>query len=528
MKKKIGLLAMSALMIAALASCSGSKTRKDISVTDGEVPTVVSSEDSSGIVERYSGFTIDTTNVRKEFYLGETFSSNGLKVEKSYLKYYKTGGQVEGQSAVKYETKDYSVDSSNVNMNVVGKYPVIVTCRVGSDTQTKRYDVEVKSSLFESTEGSFISGIRLKINKDSLTSDLKGFIDQQNDGYSLEDNAILTVNKKYNLTFSEDNLTYEVHKTTVEKVEGKLVSTDSVVPDTDIDSSKFTIDATSWNTDENGDYVVTATYNAGKVTIKGVEYDNIVSSYIIISVVNPAKKIEIIGDSEFDANVNGVDFSSWKVKITRVVDEPQTIDFSDELFTVKNLDNFKWNQLQTVTVILKENTKVSINKSIYINESSTQNIEAIVDIKQTSDAADADGYVKVGDTNYIFVKDTVKFDDRTDKIDNVESGTTYTTDSVGALKFYTRVTIKGVDQAFKVVMDKTGQIVVFFATPGVDAKDLEMRNEAGEVLDATSTPAEIRRCVKYTFEIKEPGTYYFVNPTGGLYVHGFVVAKNKK
>ena len=57
--------------------------------------------------------------------------------------------------------------------------------------------------------------------------------------------------------------------------------------------------------------------------------------------------------------------------------------------------------------------------------------------------------------------------------------------------------------------------------------DLELRNEAGETLDSVTTPASQQKITKHVFEVEKAGTYYIVNPAGGIFVHGFVIAKNK-
>jgi hypothetical protein len=75
-------------------------------------------------------------------------------------------------------------------------------------------------------------------------------------------------------------------------------------------------------------------------------------------------------------------------------------------------------------------------------------------------------------------------------------------------------------------MDKPGQIVVFFASTGDEERELVFRN--GEEDLQTVYSDSVKQVIKQAvFNVPAAGTYYIVNPSGGMYIHGLVVAKNK-
>ena len=99
-------------------------------------------------------------------------------------------------------------------------------------------------------------------------------------------------------------------------------------------------------------------------------------------------------------------------------------------------------------------------------------------------------------------------------------------DKYGALKFDTRFTIKGSSQPVKIVMDKPGAIVVFYASTGDEEREIVFRN-ATEDLDSAFSDSVKQVIRQAVFEVPAAGTYYIINPAGGMYIHGLIVAKNK-
>ena len=497
--KKIGVAALSILLLATAASCSG--TRATIVMSDENVPTLAGGQSGSDIVERYSSFSLDDTNAKKIFYLGDEFTTEGLKVTLNYLKFYKNGGRVPDADAVHYDTNNYSVDTSLVDMSKVGTYPVDITCRVGTTTNTKTYNIEVRSSLLETTPNiEYIAGIDLYYKGATTDNDKK----------------IKTYTIDSTINLSASDVEYKIHKRTVND---KLEITDTVLDASEIDTSKFSIDFDQIKNDEVGTYRIVAKYNNGTITAGGNTFQNEAVSCLLVNVKNDVTKIKVeSGSEEFEASIDGIKLNDWKIRVTREKRGDEIVDYSDDLFTVLNFDEFLWGKSQTITIALKEDTTIKANKSVYINESTTMDIKKYERLTKGA-TAEADGLFKLAGTDFIFGPD-VTFTDRSSNVSK-------DTDSYGALKFYYRFTIKGSSQPVKVVMDKPGKIVMFFASTSDEARELVMNDANGEEVATATSLAKKQGVTKYTFTCATAGTYTIVNPSGGMYIHGMVIAKAK-
>ena len=502
--KKTCLATLSLLSILGMAACGNAS-----SGVQESYPEVIDVARETQYKEVYSSFTIDTDNVKKTYYLGDTFDTTGLVVKKNYLS-YDSNNKLVDIPAKSYETKEYSIDSSEVDMLKVGTYPVYVTCRVGTITNTLTYQVTVKSSVFESTPGlSFISGIDVTYT----------------DGTTLK-----TFTKNDQISLNQSNLTVSVHEKTINQ---DLTFADAVI---NYDVSKLTFDFSKIDSHTVGSQMIKVTYDGGTKTIAGQNYENKVTSYVLVNVKNDALSIKAGGNNTdvFKATLEDLDFSSWKVAITREVDT-EIVDFSYDLFDIENMDPFYWNKTQTISVVLKENPTLKYFPKIYIEESETFNITKYFDLKPngaeklTSDGKNysledvtiVDGSVNIGGTDFISVKLPEKDADRT------KFFTLRTTDKYGSQTFSTRFTIKGSGQPIQINMAKPGSIVVFFATTGDEERELSLLNAEKEEIDAATSTSTKQQICKYIFECSSAGTYYIVNPSGGMYIHGLVIATSK-
>ncbi len=518
-KRAIGILALSAMMIAALASCNRRISLED---SDKEYPAVKNDAADSEYGEYLSSCTIDTSGAKTIFYTGEEFSAEGLKVTLNYFKTDKNGTILRDQDMIHHETDMYSVNSKEVNLSKPGKYPVTVTVREGTFSEEKIYEITVKSSLLESTPNiEYISGIDMTFTDNTTIKE-----------YLLDD----TIN------LSASSVKFSVHKEKHGALgdNGEFEVTDTILTQAEV-GNKVQIDVSRIKNNEVGTYMITATYDNGMIDVAGVSYHNTVTSYVLVNVSNPIEKIEYVsGTEEFEATVEGIDISDWKIKVSRKRRAAEIIDFDEKLFKVEGVDNFKWNNPQTITIRSVENPAKYFNHSIGISESSIMDIERYVDLKPngasemtekkvytlTDATKETDGSYKVGGVDFIISYGS-QYEDRSDKGSNMTSDKKYYTDSDGALKFQTRVTAKGDGQPIKVTMDKPGKIVVYFSSTNADEeRELVMRNEAGEELETANTIAAKQAVTKHIFTVTAAGTYSFI-ASSALYFHGIVIAKNK-
>ena len=510
--KKIGLAALSLSAFLALAACgnnanptSGNTSGSNIPTTTTtqaapttttatatqtttvEYPEIIVDGKDSEYKEVYSSSSINTENVKKVFYLGDVFNSNGLVVSKNYLTYDKDNKRVD-VPIKSYPTDDFSVDSSEVDIEHVGKYPVYVRTRVGTKIDVRTYQIEVKSSLFESTPDiEFISGL------DVAFTDGDRFKE-----YTLGDEIDL----------SPSDITVSVHQKTVSH---ELNINDQII---NYDPTKISIDMEIDN-QKVGSQMIKVTYDGGIININGTNYENKVTSYVLVNVKNDPLSIEPVDTNidEFEATLEDLDFSQWKIKINREVGS-EIVDFSDEIFVVEDLDPFIWGRTQTITVKLRENQNIKYNSTIYIEESADAYVEKYNDLTQGT-LDEETNELPLADTDFIFgSKKCTYVNERTQ-------------DYYGSMHFASRIDMKGSEQYVRIVMDKPGQIAVFFASKADEERDITLLNSDKEEVETATTSSVKQEITKHIFNIDTAGTYYIINPSGGIYVHGFVIAKTK-
>ena len=490
--RRIGIAALSVALLASLASCGGS--RRAILINDENLPEI--KDDGGEYIERLSSSNVDHSKAKKVFYTGDEFSTEGLKVTLNYRKVSKATGSYSDE-VVTRETDQYSVNAKEVNLSKVGKYPVVISVRVGTKIEETTYTVEVRSSLLESTPGiTYIGGIDLVYTDDTTVK--TALIDDQ-------------------VSINEGSLKYVIHQRTVQD---NLEIVDEVIT---ADPSKVSFDLTRIKNDEVGAYMVTCTYDNGMIDVNGQEYHNEVTSYVIYNVTNPIKKITANAVAyEYEASLTEVELSDIELTVKRERRADEVVNFNEEEFDYINFNPFRWGEPQTVTIRSLENTNVSTTVVIAVSESSEYDIAVLNNLTKAA-SADSEGYFALGDTNYVFIKDpetdAKKFEDRTANVGK-------DTDSMKGLGFYTRIKIKGEMDAVKIVMDKPGEIAVFYASSDNDDREIAMKFEDGTEIDRGSG-YEKQKVEKKIFTCEKAGTYYLYNVSGGMYLHGLVVAKKK-
>ena len=483
--RKVGIALLLLLSVGVTAACSGGGKK------DG-YPEITKMNDSSEYKEVFSSCTINTDNVKTTYYLGESLDFTGLKVYRNYLSYDSNNKRVDIPMKV-YETIDYTVDTEAVDIHSVGKYPVVVSVRVGTLIRKQTFDVTVKSSVFESSAGTnFIAGLDVKYT----------------DGETVKEYT-----KNDPIDISTSDISVVVHQ---RHVNVDLTFTDSVI---NHDVSKLSIDLSKINNKVVGAHMIKVTYDNGDITVDGKSYPNKVTSYVLVNVKNDAVSMEPLdsNNDEFAATLEDIDFSSWKISIEREVDT-EVVNFSYDLFDVDDLDPFKWNENQKITLTLKENRSVKCYPEIFINESETQDIKKYNNLTQ---GTASNGEVPLAGTNFIFGPESTAANSKEVKYE------ARTKDNYGSLLFPVRLTMKGSANPIRIVMDKPGQLVLFFASTGDEERELSLLNSAKEEIETAVSASTKQTIVKYIFTCPSAGTYYLVNPAGGLYIHGIVVATNK-
>lgn len=521
-KKKIGILALSLAFVGVATSCGSYAITRNTTPAKEEDAIVVEDTDRTEL----KSIVLDTSNVRKVFYIGEEFNYDGLVVNRS-LSVYDANGTNKG--LVNMPTKDFTVDYSEVDMNTVGTYKITVTHRLSNRILTQSYNVSVKPSVFESTPGlTFNAGLEVSFAdgekiKEYLLHDT--LVEKYKDDYDHD----------FNLYSLLNGLSIKLHKWTSTGDTATETRVVSLTPD------QVTIDSSSVDIDSVGTYVIKVTYEAEDIVIDGVNYSNNASAFLIIDVADPIESIKInSGSALFNQSINGIDVEAagWEVYVQPVVSDSYVEPFTYDKYQIDGVDIFKVNQAQDVTVSLISDPTVKCTKGIKITKSTTQDIISYTTLTPvinglTGDNLPAD--ILLADTTFIHGPLPTKIDS-----DNYyTTGATYVSgraakDLYGSVTFDERISIKGSAQAFKFEFAKPAKLVVFFASTSDEERELCLYPEdkdthtmSPDILQTEVTSAVKQEIVRKIYDIPSAGTYYLANPNGGVYVHGFIIATDK-
>ncbi|MCR5349863.1 MAG: bacterial Ig-like domain-containing protein [Acholeplasmatales bacterium] len=513
--KTISIALLSLSMVLAFSSCrnhnSVDRNRDIVADYSGEqYANLTENEIGAKYNDALSSVSVDTSEARTTFYVGEKFDSEGIKVIKVIRRRNLETSAVE---VIEQESSEYTINTDEVDMNKIGTYPVTVTVRVGVATQTDTYYINVCSSLFETTP-----------NLD-YTASVKARY--KSDGKSIRE-YIMGVDEIKEIKASDISL-----ELVNNSVDANLDISQTFTP-LSLDDSKLEIDFSKVDYTKEGSYVIRITYKAGTVTIDGVDYDNTVTSFVCVSITNPIKEIEIAESNdtfEFNVEYSSIDYftnSGWKIKATHTNGDEEILNITSDLFSISNMKTLYWDNAQVVTINLTGTDKKIDTTIIIVNEGATAKV--FNDLKSMdSDAEGAYveglGYKIIIDTEGIIYGPSP-----------AAGNATYTTgrsskDSYDGLSFETRVTIKGDKQFFSVKVDNASEsqptaIVVYFASSSAEVRELTFIDPEGEetVFESTSTKQEICRAILYA---KENGVYKFYS-SSSMYIHGIMVVGAKK
>lgn len=459
--KKIKFLLLGLVFSLLIVSC----TTNDGKTPTPEPPVTSLTEDD------LTGISVDISGAKTNFYLGDEFSSEGLKVYQDYTKYI-NGELLKDQK----ECTKYYLDSSNLDMTKVGDYIITVIYRRAAIKYTTTYNVKVQSSLLEISGEKYLSGLEVE--------------------YQGETDLLLNDEFK----FDESLLTIKAHfNQSGEEVEIK-----------DLANSDVTIDYSAIDTSKVGSYMIKYTCTEN-LTIKGNPYKNEVSSFTIVTVANPVSSIKFeSGTLTLPASITALDTSDWKIRITRTKGEPEIVDFSTDLFVLEGITTY-FPGKQFATIRLKENQMKTITLVVTVIESTEYDI--LVGNNLTKYEVE-DNKIQLDASGKFFVTNNVTIASRNGK------------DAYGTIQFGDRITIKGSEQYVEVVMDNPGTIILYVATSGADARDLVIFSPSGEEVETFTTSAVKQEVCEFRLDVAEAGTYKIISPNA-CYFHGCIIATEK-
>lgn len=489
--KKIVFALTGVLLLTALASCGGgSNSSKE------EYPNV--SEDSSYSKDlKLLEIMPVTTNTKTVFYVGEEFDSTGLVVKATYVN--------EGKRTDK-EITNYSLDSSAFDSRAVGSADILVSYREGGVVVSSYYTVKIKSSLFESTAGlTYAAGLKATFTKAESDNPL-----------------VKTMDLKTPYTFNPSLLNYTLVENTVGN-DGSIVAVEKQI------TSRSVVVTQSIDTNKVGVYAVKITYTGPKVNVGGVEYDNKVTSFVLVNVRNTATAITKTStdDTTFEASTDVLDVSAWKFKITRKVDDGEEIvNFNDDMFTVEGVNPLVAGDY-VATVKLKalsdSGTTISTKVNVKIVESTKYNIVIETDLEH---------HVTLGEgtssftTTDLVTGGVLTHSGKTEK----EGQYPVKTDEKTGTNCYGWLKVDSIAKNSYLTfhMNKPGVIVIFVSTNAAgDVRGFSLTCEAAEYEMKYSTTAVQQTPTRYEFVVSEAGDYVFTADEKTVNVHGFIIAVGK-
>lgn len=515
-KFKVVFLSVLAFMFTLTAvSCNNNKAPERTGITDDDESFTTAkanvSEDGFNFdTAILSSIDIDVSKAKTTFFLGESFSSEGVVVKANFL------ATVDGErKSESFTTTDFSIDTSEVDMYNIGTYPVEVTYRYKATVNKKTYNVNVISSELAASGEEYVGGIDVKYNGElEYTIDL---------GQTFNSN----VNK-----FTVIQHTF----TGYEETGSKTISTNKYSTD---GSTPVKIDASAVNSAVRGDYVVKVEYTPDEVVVDGKTLTYKVKAFIIVHVIDTITNVSFVsGTRTFSATAGDFDYSDWTFEVTRKNSGKSTVKYNDVDFKLTGIVSFITGD-QTAELHYMD-YEFSLMVDIVVTASDTYNITKgnIYDMEYNTN----NELVCVPDTVWSSniektTKDTYLDDSHIFKInlpsgyatDRFNSSKSISKDSYGALYFGHRVTIKGTDSYISVKMDNPGVLVIYAASTGGGQRDINVYdgvNLSGNEVGVKYTSETKQQITQLVFKVEKAGTYY-IQSFDSAYIHGIVVAVAK-
>ncbi len=523
--KKLGIFACLGFSVLALGSCArGIGTLTTNQAIDNQNATDSASDDFDYAAATMTSISIVESTAKTKFYLGDEFSSEGLTAKATFVSY--AGGSAVSKS---FETQDLTVDSSNVDFYNVGTYPVKVTYRYMRTVRSTTYNVQVISSEFDAAGVEYVGGIEVT------------YFNKKSYDYALDTSG------KTQMTLNQFRVKLHYYKSGVE-LEDKAAFASKTLYGTDA-SAKIFIDYSTVNFAVRGTYIAKVTYTADPVTINGKSVSYKVNSFVIINVNDDVTTFSFYsGTTSFVADVNDIDYSDWKFKVTRKISGVEIVDYSPEMFTISGISPFVEGE-QTAVVVCAELANMAKSVKVTITESEKYTITTgnIYDV--TIDASGNPVYGgevfkakddmggRYGETPANF-EGTFELDSSgmfsITNADNYEDRSK--PDNFGSLYFGTRIRIKGANSYISITVSGPAKIVVYAAATGDNSSrdigiyDVEgnlIRDAEGNELQEFTNESYLKGKVEqFIFEVDEAGTY-LVKSMLQTWVYGFVIAVEK-
>ncbi len=461
-----------------------------------------------------SSIDINVSNAKTTFFLGDTFSSEGVTVTANFLT------SVDGKNKLgSFTTTDFTVDSSEVDMYNIGTYPVEVTYRYKATVNKKSYNINVISSELANSGLEYVGGIEAKY-------------------YSSADNKYVnSVSLELGTSFESALSKFQIKEhifTGLTETKSKTIASTNYSTD---GSTSVKIDTSKVDNTKRGDYIINIEYTPESVVVNSKTISYKVKAFIFVHVIDPITDVKFTdGTTSFAASAEDFDYSDWTFKITRKISGETIVKYNTTDFTVSGIVPFITG---TQTAVINcADYLYTIYLDLTVTESTTYNIttsniyEVTTDEEGTktctgtvwSDSITTSSVdVALDDTGLFKITKPSAFVAASSRLNKGMSRDFY-----GSLYFGARATVKGNGSYISVQMDNPGTLVIYVAAPNDGKRDISV-NSTLDVADddVTQYTSESKQTItQLVFKVETAGTYY-IQSNASAYIHGIVVAVSK-
>lgn len=412
---------------------------------------------------------VDTSSVKLEYYLGQTFESNGLKVQANYTN--ETSEDV-SSSAV--------VNSENFDSTALGKYLIVVSYTYEGRVRTGSYTVEVKTILDNNVK--HLIGLNVNIPQIGEGTEAK--------------------NKEYTYNVGED---FDVSDVTFEAVYSDD-TTVSLAFD-DVNKNFESIDKTT------AGYYSAVFSKTESYTVSGITQEVTVKNFVIITYVNAITDLTFkSGTVEFDF---GTEFTEgtpmtadWVFEATYANGDKVDIRYGQ--FVSSGNVNTNLSGESTVVVSYTEmgvTKRCNVTVTVKPDPNADQGLNAVLNANDLTPANPITEDIVV---SYFTIKAESKM-----RIDGNQPTKTF-----GDLSFNTRININGSyssERNIEITMPKAGTIRVIFSQ-GNAGRKMSLYKGGALIEEGTSETVDNATLVEQVFSVDEAGVYQIGCSVGGIYI----------
>lgn len=450
--KKFSKALFSLLLLCVICFFVSCKTKEPDEPSKGDEPTIE-------LRKALDNIELDTASVKKDYYLGQTFDSTGLKVTANFT-----------NNTTEDVTSNAVIDSKSFDTNALGQYLIIVSYTYEGRVRTNNFSVNVKTILE--------NNIKHLVGLDVITD---------------------PIDKKFEYSIGE-----EVDLTGVSLSAVYSDKTTTVLTLEDVSVDKSGIDKT-----KAGNYLVVFSLN-DSYTFEGVTQEVTVKNFLLVSYINPVTKIEFkSGTIEVDY---GSDFvtTDWVIEATYSNSDTAVIPLGN--YSVSKV-NTNLSGEQTVVVTY---TEMGVTRTCNVKITIGEDPNAEKPLKVILDTSELE--VVNGVTEDIVINPYFTIKGSSSKTLRVDANSK----TFGDLSFTKRINFAGQagpdGRTIAITMPKAGKIRVIFSQGNPGRKVGLWNSGFTKLSESDNGSVDNNTLVEHIFTVDSEGVYFIGSVTSGIYI----------